>query len=554
MNAFFIWCSDQPWLIVILFAILQGIFLCLTICRMLRLNRFFDGQDSLSADDETKPGISLIKYGKKVSEDFKSLIDSINDYIQRSGMADFSIIKDKTERIIESKYDNATAYISYPTLLGLLGTFFGVVCGLVAFNSGLGQQDAIVDENVSQLIHGVIISMATSVIGLVMMMAAQGFATCKKKKTEAKRDEFYNFLQMQLLPANSKDTASAIGKLSRTVGSFIRKFQECTDSFSTTFSENTDKFSTAFSNGATAVKDTVEQLHSTATGIGENISKQGEIVERQAEILRQMQSEELSGTLASFVSAANSFTTATSAIQQFDNSKEDIINATSALVQKQQEYLSSLEVPREIAERLTNIFDRVRTFEESLNRLGTDISQSSLIGNTEMNIIEAELAAINHRSSLATSYQQTADEDLQRFYEGQISRLQSLMGRFDQTLSNYSTEFEKMMQQATNDMRNRKEAFEQVINESFDVSGATDELKCLRDLPEIKSELTAMRESLAAAQKELKNSISAATTGIEGIETAVSSLKRTNSSESRGTGGARKKQHWWNLFKRKGDA
>ena len=54
--------------------------------------------------------------------DLGKLIGEINDYVRKSkGTTDFSVIQNKTERLVDMQYDDTTARMSFPIYLGLMG-------------------------------------------------------------------------------------------------------------------------------------------------------------------------------------------------------------------------------------------------------------------------------------------------------------------------------------------------------------------------------------------------------------------------------------------------
>lgn len=187
------------------------------------------------------------KQGKKVTSLLlKGLIDELNDYIRKNeGTTDFSIIQHKTERIAKSKFEDATATLSFPTYIGLMGTFLGVFVGLYCFNVSDGG-DLVNDDKIAKLIHGVLISMSTSLIGLLLMTLSNWYAVCVRKNLNIEKNVFYRFIQNELMPELGTSMVSALSKLRSTITKFEPAFDGVLDRFQTTFDKCTTSFGDAF--------------------------------------------------------------------------------------------------------------------------------------------------------------------------------------------------------------------------------------------------------------------------------------------------------------------
>lgn len=99
-----------------------------------------------------------------LASDLNNLIGEINNYIVKTkGTSDFSIIQNKVERKLNMRYDQSAAKLSFPTYIGLMGTFLGVFLGILMFIFGFDGAGNISDNSIKNLLIGVMISMATSV-------------------------------------------------------------------------------------------------------------------------------------------------------------------------------------------------------------------------------------------------------------------------------------------------------------------------------------------------------------------------------------------------------
>lgn len=125
-----------------------------------RKNDYFYSTSSLEVGKENV--VQLDEVGADNS-DLNMLIGEINHYIAKTkGTTDFSIIQNKVERKIAMRRDQALAKLSFPTHLGLMGTFLGVFLGIITFLWGFDGVNGITDESIQNLLAGVLVSMSTS--------------------------------------------------------------------------------------------------------------------------------------------------------------------------------------------------------------------------------------------------------------------------------------------------------------------------------------------------------------------------------------------------------
>ena len=91
--------------------------------------------------------------------DLNELIKEINNYVVKTkGTTDFSVIQNKVERKLNMRYDQSMSLLSFPTYLGLMGTFLGVFLGITMFISGFDNAGNISDDSIKNLLSGVLVS------------------------------------------------------------------------------------------------------------------------------------------------------------------------------------------------------------------------------------------------------------------------------------------------------------------------------------------------------------------------------------------------------------
>ena len=181
---------------------------------------------ALSGDQE----IDLIRNkggGNAVTD---KIVYSLNTYLLRNkGVAsDFHLIKDIVERNCDSVEEDIHQTVSLPLYLGLLGTFLGIVVGLVKI-SGIdfaGENNGM-DLAISALLKGVMIAMIASFFGLLLTVLNNGFFfKGAKAQLEQRRNDFYTFVQTELLPLLNQNINSTLYSLQTNLFRFNDEFKD----------------------------------------------------------------------------------------------------------------------------------------------------------------------------------------------------------------------------------------------------------------------------------------------------------------------------------------
>lgn len=497
---FFQFLDTYPWVTVAAFAAIQLGFFRSTHIKLNELSRFFPSKKwETSGDEEHLTLIAVPEESKNAQE----LVSEINDYITKTnGAVEYAVIKDKTERRIDSLYEFATSKISFPTHLGLMGTFFGVYIGLKCFNAGLGQGDGgITDQMIKELIGGIIVSMMTSLIGLVLMTISNIHASSVQKKVDAQRDEFFEFLQMSVIPTLGTNVSSSLNRLRSTIGNFEPSFRAVIEEFKTAFRDCTDMFKGTFAENAEVLTKSVAEMGSNMTLINENIQKQDQL-------LATLRQREMVVTLDKFVSAADSFDSVTTSIQKLEEAKERIIASTNTLAEKQESYNQSLEIPTRLLQQVNAILDRVTTFEKSINALGVNIKQTQLLGNTQINAIEEQLNALKTKHNLVYRYQDTAVEELEKIYKEQSKAVMDLSDAFkrvvaqnkddiETAMGDFKKAYDEVVRTCKTGVQQKLDEFIEALNKTLDVEDANRKLSNLDRLQALEVSLGDIKAAIA---------------------------------------------------------
>ena len=185
--------------------------------------------------------IDYISAEEQSSSEFRETTTSTNSYLinNKGSAADFNIIKDITERHIDTIINSINSTISAPLFLGLAGTFFGIIYGLsfLEFSDADNGVSVITTDSISLLITGVITAMVASATGLILTLINSAWLYKDALfKNEKDKNAYYDFIQSKLLPKLSKDVSDSLGTLKSNLDVFNTKFGENLINYKDSFS------------------------------------------------------------------------------------------------------------------------------------------------------------------------------------------------------------------------------------------------------------------------------------------------------------------------------
>ena len=526
MEQVYLFLDSNPWISIIFFAALQLWAFIPTLQKLDKFKGFFSNSENWNVE-EKESGYAI--HVENSSEDLTELVGEINEYLEKNeGTTDFGIIKDKVENRLEALHEDAVSKVSFPTYLGLMGTFFGVWIGLQSFKIGVDKA-GVSDEIVSALIGGVIVSMVTSLIGLVLMMWGNAKAGDVLKKVEGDKNNFFDFIQVRLMPVLGTSMVSALNKLHRTINTFEPAFKGVIGEFKDAFSECTETLRGTFG-------EKVQLLTSAVETMGKNMSLINENVKMQEQLLKTMQQRETLKTLESFVVAADKFDAVTTSIAKLSEVKEDLADSSVKLVEAQTKFISQMSVPERVFEKINAILNRIVTFEESLNALGESISQTQLLGNSQMNLIQEQITAIQKKTDLAVSYQELADDELKAVYETQKNAIKQLNEKYCAAIDTHGDDFalamnefkqayEKIVKECMDAVEAKRDEYIAEIRKSLDLEAKNQHLAQLAKMPELLALLSNIQSSVKV-QPEVSSKITTVSNQIDGVKSTLDAMEK----------------------------
>lgn len=456
-----------------------------------KMARFFAKTENYASvaeqtiDDSQKKLVNNVIIKDVADEDaeLKNLIKDINDYVKKSkGTVAFSIIQNKTERRISMLYEIATSRLSFPTHIGLMGTFAGVFVGLVMFLVGTFCSGGITDSTIQSLIAGVLVSMLTSCCGIALLIKSHGAASKATNQVDVDKNEFYEWVQNELMPSVDVSMVEAIGKLHETIDQFEPTFSRVITEFKNAFKNVTGAFGNEF-------RESVHIVASAVDTMGQNMNKVNRNIELQESLLSTIKSNQLIKGMDAFVEASKRFGEITGSLDQFERARRLMLVAAQETINLQKDFNDSLQVPKQIAAEVNAILDRIRTFEQNINGLGENIAHTQMVGSALVQQIKENITAIRSKQKVAETYSDTANKKLEAYFESQKKEVGRIMQKYNEALDAYLNDYEAMLKERKEELEQRKREFIEAIEKKISIEEVRDEFSNLKRLNDISQKL-----------------------------------------------------------------
>lgn len=184
------------------------------------------------------------------SDHHNSVLDAIfraiNSYLynNKGNISDFALMKDIVDRNCDSVEEEINTQIPVPLYLGLMGTMGGILVG-IGYLWASGDLNALLNAGseasgttgVEALLGGVALAMISSIWGILLTTTASMSAKNAKAKCENTKHIFLSWIQANLLPTLSNDTAQEIEKMSQNLAAFNQTFSSNTADLRDTLSQ-----------------------------------------------------------------------------------------------------------------------------------------------------------------------------------------------------------------------------------------------------------------------------------------------------------------------------
>jgi hypothetical protein len=366
---------------------------------------------------------------------------SINHYLIRNYQAttDFNLIKDVVERHVNSSEENISQSVSVPLYLGLMGTMIGIVIGL--FNMPkINVSDTelkFLDMGITNLISGVKIAMIASFVGLFLTVlnSAWLFKLAKREAEELKND-FYTFIQVNLLPTINNGMASTFESLQR----------------------NLIRFNEEFGSNLGDLKDVFTS------------SKQN--IREQANLIRTIENTKLSEIVRFNVTVLKQLDKSVNEFEKFNHyltNVNEFVHNSQLIVGKTNELLDRTDNFNVIAENLSSRLEQSERLLQFLNIYFTDLE--SLKDTTKTGIVDVSFSVVDTFKELQNQIQKLS-EDVTKFTVNEAEILKDALSsgsnfkKLDKLehLSKIENEFSSFKKQSAEQTREIKNSFDSLNN------------------------------------------------------------------------------------------
>jgi hypothetical protein len=387
------------------------------------------------------------------------------------------------------------------------------------FILGFDTAGGISDTSIKNLLIGVLVSMSTSLVGLFLTTWNNARAGEARKKIEEDKNEFYDFVQTELMPSLDVSMVAAITKLHETVDRFEPAFDRVINRFQTTFDNCTKAFGDSFEDRVLVVANAVDVM-------GENMDKINENIDLQKKLIDTFKSGELVQGLDRYIEASNNFVSITQSLNKFEEARRMMLAATQEAINLQNAYSDSLQVPREVAVRINQILDRIKEFEENVNRVGGMMNRREILGNDVVNAIEDQLKGISKKGKIADKYLEMADGRLEDLYAQQTKVISEMNRHYKEALEGHIEGFEKMIERQTEELEKRHKEFMEAIEKRLAIEDVRQEFVNLGKLKDIDGKMDAVSKRVPTTDEIQKAVQKAMQDAVQPIQKELDEMKK----------------------------
>jgi hypothetical protein len=301
----------------------------------------------------------------------------------------------------------AAATANAPVFLGLIGTFAGIIAGLVQ----VSMRTSITEDTIRLLLGGVLVAMIGSLCGVCLMVLATAIVLPRARRTCDAQMDSYLLVAQALLPQRVA-TPSVVPHESPQHLS-TAALQALAD-FNHGFTTQVERFHTAVDTLSSTVDDQRKGLETL-----EHLDL-ARIVTLNVEFLSTSQA--MAGRFEKFGASLDAFTTA--------------MNGAGDLVQ-----------------RIGQVLDRVTRFEESINALGARIAADQSVTGQTIVLIRSQLDAIRARTDLVQEYVAVEDTRVEKVVAEHRQQIEQLAARAAQSIDRIGQEIATEVARATDPVR-----------------------------------------------------------------------------------------------------
>lgn len=359
------------------------------------------GEDENAQPQEVETVAQLRVTGKNASPVLVEIFKSLNKYLikNKGAVSDFHLMKDVVERNCEVVEEEISVQQPIPLYLGLMGTMIGIIVGIgfVAVSGGI-ESDSLVDH-ISALMSCVAIAMLASFAGIAFTTWLSWKAKDANSSVEAEKNLLYSWLQTELLPTLSGDTANALYMLQQNLTTFNSTFQ-------------------------TNIK-----------GLGEALSKVGDSSKEQMELLKMIENIDIKRVAQANVTVLKELRDCTSEIEKFNkylHSVTDYLHEVNDLNHNVNKHLDRTAAIEKMGEFFEKEYTQVESRQQYLSHAVAQVddvlksSLAKLVESSNESIDAFRQSAVLNHDAMLTHYnelKQRFSDELDREHQEFVKRI-----------------------------------------------------------------------------------------------------------------------------------
>jgi hypothetical protein len=342
----------------------------------------------------------------------QALLDDTNRRLASSAATDdpMDVVTAAATRASSRLEQQAAATANAPVFLGLIGTFAGIIAGLVQMSMRTG----ITEDTVRLLLGGVLVAMVGSLCGVCLMVIATAIMLPRARRACDVNMDAWLLAAQELLPDEAEDRDAHDAPLAPTERQLSETALQALATFNRDFSAQVGRFHEAVGTLSKTVAD------QTAWMTALDDLDLARIVELNLEFL----------------------TTSQTFAARFDKLGASL-----------DAFAVSMNGAAGLSKQIGQLLDRVTRFEESVNALGARIAADQSVTGQTIMLVRAQLDAIRARTDLVQEYVAIEDKRVAAVIEDHRSQIEQISGRAAQSIDRIGQEIAKEVARATEPAR-----------------------------------------------------------------------------------------------------
>ncbi|MBV6403809.1 MAG: hypothetical protein IT228_11925 [Flavobacteriales bacterium] len=387
----------------------------------------------------TEP-VSLLLTEGKPGRLFEQIRYSINNYLirNRGASTDFNLIKDVVERNTSAVEEDINLSVAVPLYLGLMGTMLGIVIGLFSMpDIGTALSDAAdskMGDGIDMLIGGVRIAMIASFAGLLLTVVNSGWRfKAARRHVEARKNDLYTLIQIELLPIINQGMASTLDSLQRNLMRFNEDFTTNLSLLSGVFRSNTESVKAQKELIDTIAEAKISEMAKYNVKVLNKLEGSVGHLERFNEYLINVNL--LVGGSQQIVSGVNSFLSRTDDLKKVADTIDQRLHQSGSLLQFLSEHFTQLEEHKALtANAVAEVGHAISgTFDELQAHIGKSTDAVKQFTVDELDALKAALS--ESKTNLSNlEYLETLSKDVSQMKASTASQMERLKGELDATV------------------------------------------------------------------------------------------------------------------------